>query len=106
MFFIRSLVSEYHAYAVKIIVLLSEFISSCSYYAVKGLVYVIFINLSTYQPSSCFKCMKLNMRSLYDIRSVSNAKYIFFIRGTPKSRSNLYCLIGVPFRLILTVRLS
>ena len=45
---IRSLVSKCHVYVVKTIVLLSKLMSSYSYYTVKGLVYIIIINLSAY----------------------------------------------------------
>ena len=46
--FVRFLVSKYRTYIIKTIVLLSEFMSSYSYCTVKGLVYIIIINLSAY----------------------------------------------------------
>ena len=50
-----------------------------SYYAEKGLVYIIIIAPLGCQPSFYTKYTKLNMRSSYNIRLVFNAKYIFFI---------------------------
>ena len=51
-----------------------------SYYAEKGLVYIIIITLFSYQPSSYTKYAKSNIRLSCNIRSVFNAKYIFFAR--------------------------
>ena len=77
--FIRFLVSKHCAYIVKIIVLLSEIMSFYSCCIVKGLVYIIIINLSNCQPLFYSKCIILNVYSSYNIRSVSNTEYIFFI---------------------------
>ena len=77
--FIRSLVSKRYACVVAIILLLSEIIPTYSCCALKGLVYIIIIAPLGCQPSSYTKYTKLNMRSSYDIRLVSNAKCTFFI---------------------------
>ena len=45
----------------------------------KGLVYIIIVAPSSCQPSSCSKCIKSNIRSRYDIRSISDSKYIYTI---------------------------
>ena len=61
---IRSLVSKRTAYYFKlvaVILLLGKIMPTCSCYIEKGLVYVIIIALSNYQPSSYIKCTKLNM---------------------------------------------
>ena len=55
----------------------SEIMSPCSYYAKKGLVYIIITAPSGRQPSSYSKCTKANTRSLYNVRSVSTNKYMF-----------------------------
>ena len=74
---IRSLVFKRRAYTVAVILLLGEIMPSYSCYKEKKLVCVIIIALFSYQPSSCFKCTKLNMCLSCNIKSVSNAKYIF-----------------------------
>ena len=76
---IRFLVSKYRVYIVILILLLGKIMPICSYYAEKKLVCIIIMALFSYQPSSYFKCIKLNMYSSYNIRSVSNTKYIFLI---------------------------
>ena len=50
-----------------------------SYYAEKKLVCIIIMAPFSYQPSSCSKYIKLNMRSFCDIYLVSNAECMFFI---------------------------
>jgi len=45
-------------------------------YIEKGLVYIAILTPLSAQPSSYAKYTKLNVRLLYDVRSVSNAKYI------------------------------
>ena len=77
--FIRSLVSEYYAYIVTIILLLSEIMPIYSYYVLKGLVYIVIIAPLGRQPSFCTKYTKLNICLFCDIRLVSNAKCAFFI---------------------------
>ena len=80
--FIRSLVSEYRAYIVILILLLGAIMPICSYYTKKKLVYVVIIALFNYQPSSYSKCMKLNICFSYNVKSVSDAKCTFFIYFT------------------------
>ena len=75
--FIRFLVFKYTTYYFKlvaIILLLNKIMPTYSYYIKKGLVYIIIIALSGRQPFSYTKYTKLNMRSSYDIKSVSNTK--------------------------------
>ena len=73
---IRSLASECCAYIVAIILLLGKIMPSYSHYKEKKLVYIIIIALISYQPSSCIKCTKLNIHLSYNVRLMSNAKYI------------------------------
>ena len=80
---IRSLVSKYLAYYFKLVAIilsLSKIMPTYSYYAEKGLVYIIIITLSSRQPSSYTKCIKLNMRFFCNIYLVFNIKCIFFTR--------------------------
>ena len=81
--FIRSLVSKrttYYFKLVAVILLLGKIMPTYSYYAEKGLVYIIIIALFSYQPSSYIKYTKLNMYSSCNIHLMFNAKYIFFAR--------------------------
>ena len=64
---------------VAVILLLDEIMPTYSRYAEKGLIYIIIIAPSNRQPSFYAKCTKLNMHSSCDIKSVSNAKYIFLM---------------------------
>ena len=75
--FIRSLVSKRHTHAIAVILLLGEIIPFYSCCKKKKLVYIIIITPFSCQPSSYFKCTKLNISLSYNIRSVFNAKYIF-----------------------------
>ena len=63
-----------------VILLLGEIMPTYSYYMEKGLVYVAIMASSSRQPSSCAEYTKLNIYLSYNVRSVSNAKYIFFTR--------------------------
>ena len=51
------------------------------YYKEKKLVYIIIIAPFNYQPSFCIKYTKLNMYLSYNIRLVSNTKYLYLIRS-------------------------
>ena len=75
--FIRSLISKHHACAVAVILLLGEIMPSYSHYEEKKLVYIIIIAPSGHQPSSYFKCTKLNIHLSCNVRLVSNTEYIF-----------------------------
>ena len=78
--FIRSLISKRRACMVAVILLLSKILPTYSRYMLKGLVDIIIITLLSRQPSSCIKCIKLNIRLLYNVKSISNARYMFFMR--------------------------
>ena len=77
--FIRSLVSKCYTYTVVLILSLGVVIPIYSYCTEKKLVCVVIAAPFSYQPSSYSKYIKLNIYSSYNIRLVSNAKYIFFI---------------------------
>ena len=75
---IKSLVSKRTAYYFKlmaVILLLNKIMPTYSHCMEKGLVYIIIIAPLGCQPSFYTKYTKLNMRSSYDVKSVSNAKY-------------------------------
>ena len=78
---VRSLASERRAYVVAIILLLGEIMPTCSCYVLKGLVYIIIIAPLGRQPSSYAEYTKLNMCLSCDIRLVSNAKCVYFMRS-------------------------
>jgi hypothetical protein len=74
---IRPLVFKYLAHHFKLVVvilLFSEIIPAYSHYVKKGLVYITIITLSGHQPSSCFKCIKLNIHLSCNIYFISNTK--------------------------------
>ena len=75
--FIRSLASKHHTYTVAVIFLLGEIMPSYSYYKEKKLVYIVIMAPFSCQPSSYFKCIKLNIHLSCNVRSVSNTEYIF-----------------------------
>ena len=77
--FIRSLVSKRRACIVTVILLLSKIMPLCSCYEEKKLVYIIIIALFSCQLSSYIEYTKSNIRSSYNVKSVSNAKYVFFL---------------------------
>ena len=76
---IKSSASKYYAYIVTLILSLGVIMPIYSYYIEKKLVCVTIIASSSHQPSSYSKCIKLNIYSSYNIRSVFNTKYTFFI---------------------------
>ena len=76
--FIRFSISKRYTLLTISISLNKEIISPYSHYIKKGLVYIIIINPFSRQPSSYTKYTKLNTYILYNIRSVSFNKYIFF----------------------------
>ena len=78
---VRSLASERRAYIVAVIFLLSKIMPTCSRCVLKGLVCVTIIAPLGRQPSSCAKCTKLNIYLSYNVKSVSNAKYVCFIHS-------------------------
>ena len=76
---IRFLVSKRYTYIVAIILLFSKIMPTYSRCVLKGLVYIIIIAPLGYQPFSYTKYTKLNICLFYNIKSVSNTKYAFFI---------------------------
>jgi hypothetical protein len=76
---VRFLAFKRYAYIVALILLLSEIMPTYSHYIVKGLVYIIIAALFNQQPSSCFKCIKLNIYSSCDIQLVSTDKCAYYI---------------------------
>ena len=79
MLFIKSSASKHYAYIVAVILLFNKIMPTCSYYILKGLVYIAIIAPLGCQSSFYTKCTKLNMCLSCDVRSVFNAKYAFFI---------------------------
>jgi len=68
----------YYAYTIAIVLLLGEIIlSPCSCYAKEGLVYIALASPLSRQPSFYLECTKVNIYLFYDVRSISNAKYIY-----------------------------
>ena len=61
-----------------VILLLGEIMPTYSRYTEKELVCIAIIAPLDRQPSSYTKCTKSNMRSSYNIYSVSDAKYMLF----------------------------
>ena len=76
---IRFSASKRRAYVVAVILSLSEIMSTYSYCVLKGLVYIAIVAPLGRQPSSCAKCIKLNICSSCNVRLVSNAKCAFLI---------------------------
>ena len=74
--FIRYLASTYYTKLMAMILLLSKIMLSYSYCKEKKLVYIIIITPSSRQPSFYIKCTKLNICLFYNIKSVSNTKYL------------------------------
>ena len=73
---IRSSTSKRRTRIVSTILSLSEVMSPCSRYVKKKLVYVVIALPSGRQPSSYAEYTRANMRSSYDIRSISDNKCI------------------------------
>ena len=90
---VRSLASEHYACVVAVILLLSEIMPTCSRCVLKGLVYVIIIAPLGCQPSFCIKCIKSNICLSCNVRSVSNAKYMFFMHSCILQSLQLFYLI-------------
>ena len=75
--FVRSLAFKHRALLILIIISLSEIMPLCFCYIKKKLLYITIAALSSHQPSFYFKCIKVNIRSLCNIHSISNAEYAF-----------------------------
>ena len=76
---IRSSSSAYYTKLVAVILLLSKIMPSCSYCKEKKLVCVAIMAFSSHQPSFYIKCTKSNIHLSYNVRLVSNAKYLYLI---------------------------
>jgi len=76
-----SLLSQLQHYAktVTFILLSSEVILLCSCCTKEGLVYITIMAPSSCQPSSYFECTFVNIQLFYNVCSVSDAKYTFYI---------------------------
>ena len=61
-----------------LLLLFSEIMPSCSYCEEKKLVCIIIVAPFSHQPSFCVKYIKLNMYLFYNVRLVSNTKYLWF----------------------------
>ena len=79
MSFIRFLTSKRCLKLVLLILSLGEIIPSCSYYIEKRLFYIAILAPKSRQPFFYIKCTKLNIYLSCDVRSVSNAKCMYFI---------------------------
>ena len=76
---IRSLASKRRAYTVAVILLLGEIMPSYSHCNKKKLVCVIIITPFGRQPSFYIKYTKLNIRLSCNVKSVSDAEYLYLI---------------------------
>ena len=72
---IRSSTSKRCTRVISTILSLSKIILAYSRYSKKKLVYIAIVSPSGRQPSSYTKYIKANMRSSYNVRSISNTKY-------------------------------
>ena len=77
---IRFFALKRHTLFTTSIFLNKEIISPCSYYAKKGLVYIIITAPSSRQLPSCSKYIKVNTCLLYNVYLVPINKYIFLNR--------------------------
>ena len=90
---IRFLASKRCTYIVAVILLLSEIIPTYSRCVLKGLVYIIIMAPLGRQPSSYTKYTKLNIRSSYNVKSVSIAKCACLMRFCILQSLRLFYLI-------------
>ena len=60
-----------------LILSISKVMPSYSYCIKKGLVYIAIVALSSCQPLSCTKYIKVNIYLSYNIYSISTTKYIY-----------------------------
>ena len=77
---IKSLFSNYCNQLVTTILSFSEVMPSYSCYIEKKLIYIAITAPSGYQPFLYTKCTQVNIKSSYNVRSVSNTKYTFLPR--------------------------
>ena len=71
--------SKRRAYTIAVILFLSKVIPPYNRYSEKELVYIAIASPSSRQPSSYTEYIKANIRSSYNIRSISNTKYTRFL---------------------------
>src|SRR6266702_4210245 len=76
---IRSTASSRHDKLVIIISLLGEVMFSYSCCDEKGLTYITIMASSSHQPFSCAECTKANIRSLYNVHSAFDSKYVYYM---------------------------
>ena len=74
---VRLTASKYCALFTSSIAFNGEIMSPCSHCVKKGLVCITIMESFSYQPSSYFKCTKLNTCILCNVYLVSFNKYIF-----------------------------
>ena len=84
---VKSLTFKCYTLLILIIILLGKIMPSCSRYAEKKLLYIIIAAPSSRQPSSYFKCTKVNMQLSYNIHSMFNIEYTLFILYSSVSHS-------------------
>ena len=77
---IRSFASKRYTRIISTILSLSKIMSAYSRCSEKKLVYITIVLPTGRQPSSYAKCTKANMRSSYNVRSISNTKYTRLLR--------------------------
>ena len=77
--FVRSSAFKRRLRLVLLILSLGEIIPSYSYYIEKRLSYIIISVFFSRQPSFYIKCIKLNIYLSYNVKLVSNAKYIYLM---------------------------
>ncbi len=68
----------YYTTLITLILSINKVILFYSYYIKKGLVYIIIISPSSYQPLSYTKYIKVNIHLFYNIYSISSTKYIYY----------------------------
>ena len=73
-----SIASIYCVTLITLILFISKVMPSCSCYVKKGLIYITIAALSSRQPLSYAEYTKLNIRLSYNVRSISDAKYIYY----------------------------
>ena len=74
-----SIASIYYAILIALILSISKVIPSYSYYIKKGLIYIIITAPSSYPPLSYTEYTKVNICSSYNIYSIFNIKYIYYL---------------------------
>ena len=72
---IRSSASKRRIRTTAVILSLGKIIPSYNRCSKKELVCITIVSPSSRQPSSYTKCIRANIRSSYNIRSISNTKY-------------------------------